>query len=279
MKTVISASRRTDIPAFYLKWFMESIQKGFVEVANPFFPKNIRRVSLLPQDVAWIVFWSRNYGPFLKHTSFFEPYELFFHFTILPASKLEKIPVKITPALAQLQQLANLYDPQRIIWRYDPLVYWREGNSLISNHHIRDFKFLCKEIGEMGVKSCYTSFAFPYAKFLARFKKKFPQDTLYEPTLNEQLSIINEMQAIASIYGIKLFSCCNDRLLRVHGVEKGHCIDGSLLNRLVPHKKVSRAKAPTRKDCGCTKSIDIGDYRRQPCPFGCLYCYANPQWQ
>jgi len=148
----------------------------------------------------------------------------------------------------------------------------------VTNHHIRDFEFLCREIGTVGVKRCYTSFAFPYRKFLTRFKTKFPGDSLYEPTRSEQLNIITDMQAVASAYGIRLFSCCNDHLLQVAGVEKGHCIDGNLLNHLSPTKQVSVAKAPTRKDCGCTKSVDIGDYRKQPCPFGCIYCYANPLW-
>jgi hypothetical protein len=88
MKQVISASRRTDIPAFYLKWFTGNIRKGFVEVANPFNRKQLKQVSLSPRDVAWIVFWSRNYGSFLKDPDQFLEYRMFFHFTINPPHRL-----------------------------------------------------------------------------------------------------------------------------------------------------------------------------------------------
>ncbi|WP_456443299.1 DUF1848 family protein, partial [Caldithrix abyssi] len=66
MKDIISASRRTDIPAFYLNWFIQRIREGFVEVQNPFYPQAVKRVLLDAEQVEWIVFWSRNYSHFLK---------------------------------------------------------------------------------------------------------------------------------------------------------------------------------------------------------------------
>jgi len=279
MKTIISASRRTDIPAFYLSWFMDAIKVGQIEVANPFYPAQKRVIDLRPRSVGWIVFWSRNYAPFLRHHTFFDDYALFFHFTILPPSMLEKVNVQPTQALKQLQTLTRLYGPERIIWRYDPLVYWTEGGKMRTNHIPDNFAFLCREIGAMGITRCYTSFAHPYAKFIQRFKKKFPSARLIDLPDPQKFSVIGEMATIAAENGLTLYSCCNDRLLEVEGVKKGHCIDGRLLNELRPDINVSQAKAPTRKDCGCTKSIDVGSHVHQPCPYGCIYCYANPQWQ
>ncbi len=279
MKQVISASRRTDIPAFYLNWFIDAIQTGWVEVRNPFYPAQSRRVSLLPEDVSWIVFWSRNYAHFLRKRSYFEPYQLFFHFTILPPSILEKSPMPLNRQLQQLEQLVKWYGAERIIWRYDPLVFWQDEGGPKSNHKIEQFADLVREISAMGVQRCYTSVAQPYAKFIQRFATKFPTKRLLKQEHPLALQAVQEMVQIARDYGMQLFACCSDFLLQIEGVQKGRCIDGHLLNRLNPKEKVSVAKAPTRAQCGCTKSVDIGDYRTQPCYFGCIYCYANPVWK
>ena len=279
MKQVISASRRTDIPAFYLNWFIRQIQQGWVDVANPFFPQKVRRVHLTPEHVAWIVFWSRNYGAFLRKRSYFADYQLFFHFTILSPSILEKHPVPLHKQLSQMEQLVRFYGAERIIWRYDPLVFWWENNRLKTNYKVQEFKYLAETIGQMGVSRCYTSLAYPYAKFRTRFKQKFPSFQLKEQPGEEAFKIVQEMVAVAREAGLRIYACCTDVLLQVEGVEKGHCIDGRLLNQMYPEEKVSQAKAPTRAQCSCTRSIDIGDYRRQPCYTGCLYCYANPVWK
>ncbi len=279
MKQVISASRRTDIPAFYLNWFIDAIQTGWVEVRNPFYPAQSRRVSLLPEDVSWIVFWSRNYAHFLRKRSYFEPYQLFFHFTILPPSILEKSPMPLNRQLQQLEQLVKWYGAERIIWRYDPLVFWQDEGGPKSNHKIEQFADLVREISAMGVQRCYTSVAQPYAKFIQRFAIKFPTKRLLKQEHPLALQAVQEMVQITKDYGMQLFACCSGFLLQIEGVQKGRCIDGHLLNRLNPKEKVSVAKAPTRAQCGCTKSVDIGDYRTQPCYFGCIYCYANPVWK
>ena len=84
------------------------------------------------------------------------------------------------------------------------------------------------------------------------------------------------MKLIAADFNIQLYCCCNDRFAN-KGVSKGSCINGHLLNQL-SNNSVTTAKSPTRKECGCTHSIDIGNYTQQPCYYGCIYCYANPVW-
>lgn len=279
MKNVISASRRTDIPAFYLDWFIEALRKGWVEVRNPFYPGQSRTVNLTPEHVSWIVFWSRNYAHFLKKRSNFEAYQLFFHFTILPPSVLEKSPMPVKEQLHQLEKLVEFYGPERIIWRYDPLVFWQENDVLRSNHQLKKFSELAKEISALGIQRCYISIAQPYPKFVKRLHEKFPSFKLLEQQHPVALEAVQEMIPVAKKFDIQLFACCNDFLLQFDGIQKGHCIDGNLLNRLHLQDPVSVAKAPSRPQCGCTKSIDIGDYRKQPCYFGCIYCYANPVWK
>lgn len=276
MKTVISASRRTDIPAFYLKWFIERIKEGNVDVENPFYRNNFYQVNLKPDSVEWIIFWSRNYAQFLKHYKFFEPYNLFFHFTIISHHPyLEKYNLDHKQALTQAQRLVSIYGAGRIIWRYDPIVIWKQGDVYVSNYNEKKFDHLCRELGQIGLKKCYFSIASPYAKFIKKFKSKYPRLNLLTKVSAHQDQVVLRMKAVSSDYGIKLYSCCNNHLVDGQ-ILRGSCISGFLLNKLSGAKTVSVAKAPTRKDCGCTKSVDIGNYRQQPCYFGCIYCYANP---
>lgn len=276
MKSVISASRRTDIPAYYLNWFVEAVTAGYVEVVNPFYKKNKRIVRLDPDHVNWIVFWSRNYAHFIRQKDFFRDYNLFFHFTILPNSILERAALPIEKALHQMRLLSEIYGPGRIVWRYDPIVHWIENQTITSNHDLEKFEDLCKTIGSFGIKRCYFSFVTTYQKFEKRFVKKFPGFQIYNLDKNLQLSILYKMTDVSEKYNIKLYSCCNDGLLTDTRICKGHCIDGKLLNEMNKNEKISVAKTPTRDDCGCSHSIDIGDYLKQPCNYGCIYCYANP---
>ncbi|MHB2155868.1 DUF1848 domain-containing protein [Calditrichota bacterium GD2] len=279
MKDIISASRRTDIPAFYLNWFIQRIREGFVEVQNPFYPQAVKRVLLDPEHVEWIVFWSRNYSHFLKKRAVFEAYQLFFHFTILSPSVLEKSSMPIERQLRQLEELVKFYGAERIVWRYDPLVFWQEGNTVQTNFNGREFEFLAREISQLGLKSCTISVATPYAKFQRRLRQKFPNVRLLDPSAAFVKSTVSSVVEIAEKHQIKIEACCSDFLLKIIGVHKAACINGHYLNRLTGKKKVSEARAPSRAQCACTRSIDIGDYRRQPCYFGCIYCYANPLWK
>jgi hypothetical protein len=276
MKTVISASRRTDIPAFYLKWFMEKIQQGSVTVQNPFYRDHYYHANLKPDAVDWIVFWSRNYAKLLKHYQFFASYKLFFHFTIISHHPyLEKYALEIRQALAQTERLVSLYGAERVIWRYDPIVIWQEQDAYVANYNEKQFNQLCREFGQLGINKCYFSIVSPYVKFIRRFNGKYPQLNLISHVSAKQEHVVSRMKAVSSNYGIRLYSCCNDTLVDGE-ILKGSCISGSLLNKFSGVKKVSEARVPTRKDCGCTRAIDIGNYRQQPCHFGCIYCYANP---
>jgi hypothetical protein len=100
-KIVLSASRRTDVPAFYMDWFMRSIEQGFFEVTNPY---NRRKsiVAATPDKVHTIVFWSKNFARFLDHHygDFLQRqgYHLFFNFTINSENPL------LEPHVPPLQQ-------------------------------------------------------------------------------------------------------------------------------------------------------------------------------
>ncbi len=111
---VISASRRTDIPAFYMPWFMDRIDKGYFEVVNPY----NRRTSIVPAtpaEVHTIVFWSKNFGPFITgrygEKLIDAGYHLFFNYTLNSESPL------LEPNLPPLQtRMSQLGDYERAFW-------------------------------------------------------------------------------------------------------------------------------------------------------------------
>ncbi len=274
MKRVISASRRTDIPAFYMRWLGDRVAEGFVNVANPLYREKVTRVSLLPEHVAWLVLWSKNFAVFERWAERFDAYELFFHFTInAPNSFLEPGVPTGEQALRQVEFLAARYGGRRVTWRYDPLVCWRESGSVRSNYDPVWFEDMCRRMAPLGVERCTTSFMTPYGKVLQRFRRLFPQISLVDPPPDQKRAWAAALREIAGTYGIRLSSCTDAVLFDV--LPKGACVDGRLLNSLSA-SRVSCAKAPGRDACGCTHSIDIGDFERQECGYACLYCYANP---
>ena len=128
-KIVISASRRTDIPAFYMPWFMDRIKRGFFEVVNPYNRKT-RRIPATPDEVHTIVFWSKNFYPFLKN-SWGEKlqkagYHLFFNFTINSESpRLEPHLPSLDARLDQLAHLCDQFGSRVVNWRFDPICFFK----------------------------------------------------------------------------------------------------------------------------------------------------------
>jgi hypothetical protein len=281
MKRVISASKRTDIPAFYMKWFVERVQAGSVDVDNPLYRSHKTHVSLSADDVAWIVFWSKNYGVFQRFARHFEAYQLYFQFTINPPNALLEPDVPPTEqALRQAEWLTRRYGGSRVAWRYDPITCWREHGSERSNYDTAWFASTCAALAGCGVQRCYTSFADHYAKFRQRVRRIYPDVELVDPPEDTKREWAAKLAAIAGEHRIELHCCTEAVLESVPGITKGRCIDGGLLTELggqtVSCAKASDTQSPGREACGCTRAIDIGNYQQQECGYACLYCYANP---
>lgn len=268
MRRVISASRRTDIPAFHTDWFIRRLAEGYVVVKNPWSGKP-SVVSLKPGDVHSVVFWSKDYSPLLPRLEEVEKYSknLFFHFTItgLPAEVEPRTPPTVQAA-GDLAYLSERYSPDRVVWRFDPVVVTKE---LPFESFEERFALIAEKLRGK-VKTCYTSFATPYRKAAKKFKSKglslagLPEE--------QRKGYARRLGNLAERYGITLYSCC-DRVIISDKVREGSCIDGALLAGLATDPGVSAEKVPTRAGCGCTRSVDIGSY--DACGHGCLYCYAN----
>lgn len=281
MRRVISASKRTDIPAFYLRWFAERVAEGFVDVPNPLYRHRTTRVPLRPDDVAWIVFWSRNYGAFPRLAERFAAYRLYFQFTINPPEPwLEPHVPPTAVALRQAEWLASRYGGECIAWRYDPIASWQRDGHTQTNYAPAFFAQVCRALAAFGVRRCFTSFADHYAKVQRRLAWLDPGAAWVDPTAAEKRAWAAELAAIAAAHGMALLTCCEPASEDVPGIAPGACIDGRLLHALggeaVSTARSSDAQLPGRAACRCTRAIDVGDYERQPCGYRCLYCYALP---
>lgn len=264
---IISASRRTDIPAFYTDWFLNRLAMGFVDVVHPY-TKTWRRVSLKPEDVGAIVFWSKSYAPLLTNLDQVEKTtrNLFFHFTITANRDLELRTPDHREAIRDYIHLARRYSPDHLVWRFDPVCITDK-----LSYEIHEERFAsCAELLRGHARTCIISFAHPYKKMLDNFRR-YTSHTPLPLGGPDQITYANRLAERAARYGIRLFACCNDHLVS-YTIGKARCIDGARLSLLFNTPLDTRAAA-TRKGCGCTKSIDIGAY--DTCGHGCLYCYAN----
>lgn len=172
-KIVISASRRTDIPAFYMDNFMGGIARGRFHVKNPFNGR-ISEVPAAPQAVGGIVFWSKDFGRFLDGG--YGPalarmgYNLFFLFTVNSASTiLEPNLPSLATRIGQAEQLADQHDPRSLWWRFDPICFYQYGNGPVQNN-LADFPWIGEQMAQIGVTRCITSFVDIYAKVTRRVK-------------------------------------------------------------------------------------------------------------
>lgn len=267
---IISVSRRTDIPAFYMSWLMGQIHRRKAVYYNPFSYRGYE-VSLKPADVDVMVFLSKNYAPLLPYLAELQSlYPLYFHFTITGLSGIfeERVP----PAAEMVEvfrELSRRTSPEQVEWRFDPIVL---SNLTPPEFFVKEFANLANRL-EGYTSRCYVSFAKVYDRMKRAFRELEQQKGIRllsaDPILYRQLA--DELAAAGREHGIQLYSCCNDFL--VNGlVEKGRCIDGEHLSRVFGLRK-SFPVAPTREGCGCARSIDLGVY--DTCPHGCSYCYAN----
>jgi len=271
MKKIISVSRRTDIPAFYGDWFMGRLDEGFVGVVHPFGGKKYI-VSLKPRDVVCFVFWSKNFSPFLEKLKIIDGlgYKFHFNYTVTGLPRVFESNVEKQAAIKALKQLSRAYSPKHINWRFDPIII---SSVCGRDFYIKAFEELASRF-EGIVERCYFSFVIKYGKVVRNFDEleKTKGVKVIDRCNDFKIELANELAAIAERFGIKMFSCCGDYLVG-EKIKKARCVDGGIIEELFFPDGFSYTDKPTRQECGCTESIDIGTYGT--CPHGCVYCYAN----
>ncbi|MEW5818009.1 MAG: DUF1848 domain-containing protein [Spirochaetota bacterium] len=274
---IISASRRTDIPAYYGAWFMERLRAGFCDTINPYDPAKKRHISLKREEVDCIAFWTRypaGLFPFLDELSGLG-YPYYFLYTLLdyPPIFEPHTPV-FNNRLRLFRELANKIGSGKVIWRYDPIILTSKTGTVF---HLQTFDRLARLL-EGYTKRVIISFYDPYRKTEKRIKilEKNGYILLRKVDSGEtEVAFLQELARIAALRGMEITSCAEENSPEQCGIIPGSCIDADLILREfgipIPYKK----DPGQRKHCRCVISADIGSYNT--CFTGCAYCYATSE--
>ncbi len=266
---VISASRRTDLPAFHPRWLSSQLRQGRTVCLNPR-TKTPYEVDLSPQSVHTLVLWSRNFTPLLPEWDRLRPYRTYLMLTLtgLP-SWLEPGAPTESEVLSGLNWLSRQLPPGAVAWRYDPVIL---GPGCPPEERLETFHRLASLISPFGIKRVIVSFLKPYSHLSGRLP------TLYNRRLDPRkvAQIAGALADTAARFGMRISVCAEPELSGISAVDQIGCIDARVLEEVFEPGATRARDTGQRRDCLCTRSRDIGSYE-QPCDHGCLYCYAqNP---
>ena len=265
---ILSASRRTDIPAFYSDWFYRRVEEGFFLVRNPMNTRQVSRVQISPQNVESFVFWTKNPSDsFISGLERLDAlgYKYYFQFTVTPyAEDIEKFLPHKEEIIRKFIRLSEQIGREKVIWRYDPILltgrysmeYHRESFA-----HLVDC--LCGHTEKVII-----SFIDSYPKI----RRRMAECDIAGLSGEQMRLLASELKAVAMAHGLPVESCAEQIDLADIGIAHGHCVDGNLVNRICGKKFAFARDKSQRVECGCAASIDIGAY--DSCRNGCVYCYA-----
>lgn len=307
---IISASRSTDIPAFYADWFFKRLEFGFSAWTNPF---NGVKSYVSYDKTRFIVFWSKNPEPLLDYLHILEERNIkcYIQYTLndYETEKFEKVPT-LERRIETFKLLVDRLGVGSVVWRFDPLI-------LTDDISIDDLLHKIRNIGDQ-LKGYTEKLIFSYADISLYKKVKTNLDKSGIPyhewtpeqmeEFAEKLSTMNKERE----WNYSLATCGEKIDISKYGIEHNRCIDGDLITRiawhdqelmkfmkvkiedvpppslfgdmeipqgaiLLPNNKffmsAHKKDAGQREFCGCMAAKDIGEYNT--CPHLCEYCYAN----
>ena len=307
---IVSASRSTDIPAFYADWFFHRLKVGYSAWTNPF---NGVKSYVSYQDTHFIVFWSKNPRPLLSHLDYLKERNIgcYIQYTLNDYEKegLERGVPNLSERIDTFKQLVNKLGKGRVIWRFDPLL-------LTDDISIDTLLSKIEFIGDH-LQGYTEKLVFSYADILSYRKVRANLEKSHIPyhewTELQMLEFAERLAELNKKWGYTLATCGEKVDLQQFGIEHNHCVDDALIIRfayedkkLMDFLKVKMFPMPVpnlfgeseslpedaiilpnntyathgdnrdkgqRLFCGCIVSKDIGEYNT--CPHLCEYCYAN----
>lgn len=306
---IISASRSTDIPAFYAKWFFNRLAKGYCVWINPF---NQQKTYVSFSRCRVIVFWTKNPEPILPYLHELDERGIHYYFQVTlndyVGEGFEPNVPSVEQRVGTFRKLSDMIGRERVIWRFDPLIItpaitprtllsriWKIGNMLKGYTDKLVFSFV-------DVRA--------YRKVQNNLVKEtgcFTKDNVEDAEMNEtqRKEIVEGLVKLRDIWAeegwkLTLATCAEDMELGDYSIEHNRCIDGELMERVfgedkelvyylhtgkmpekdlfgvlppLPDKQRNMKDKGQRKICGCMISKDIGMYNT--CRHFCVYCYAN----
>ena len=267
---IVSASYRSDIPAFYGVWFRQRLAEGTVWVANPYGGRPYE-VSLRAPACDGLVFWTRNLAPFRAALAEVAGYDLPFAVQYTITGYPRALEASVTDAehsIAQMRWLAETYGPRVAVWRYDPVLL----TSLTPPAWHRETFARLAEALSGATDEVVLSFAQIYAKTRTNLERAAGRHgfTWTDPTDGEKQALLGDLAEIAAGQGLTA-TLCSQPDLPVSGLVPARCIDAQRLSDIAGRPIAAKTKG-NRPGCLCAESRDIGAY--DTCPHGCTYCYA-----
>ena len=306
---IISASRSTDIPAFYAKWFFNRLAKGYCAWYNPF---NQQKMYISFSKCRTIVFWTKNPKPIMPYLHILDEMGIHYYFQVtLNDYAKEGFEPNVPSVEKRIETFKNLSDTigkEKVIWRFDPLIItptigqrelltriWHIGNKLKGYTNKLVFSFV-------DVKA-YRKVQNNLVKETVFFTKEDVENA--EANYDQRIEIVQGLKKIRDAWhdqgwDVEMATCAEDIDLETYGIEHNRCIDGELMKRIfaddeelvyylhtlkwpekdmfgnlppIPKKEKKVKDSGQRKICGCMVSKDIGMYNT--CRHFCVYCYAN----
>lgn len=275
---IISASRATDIPAFYADWFFRRLEKGHVRWRNPFSGQD-SYVSF--GNTRFIVFWSKNPAPLLPYLPILKERGIgcYIQYTLndYEAEGLEPNVPPLSQRIETFRRAVEALGRGAVVWRFDPLILTDKIN----------IDTLLEKIAHIGnALTGYTEklvFSFADIESYKKVSRNLRQSGINyrewdEESMRESAARLSTLNR--NNWNLELATCAERIDLSEYGIGHNRCIDPELISSLAPDDEILQnflynAKTDTgqRKACGCILSKDIGAYNT--CPHGCLYCYAN----
>ncbi|MDE6149031.1 MAG: DUF1848 domain-containing protein [Ruminococcus sp.] len=261
---ILQTGMRTDIPAFYSRWFANRLKEGFVLVRNPYNPENVTRYRISPDVVDLISFCTKNPAPMFEYMDLLKPYGQYWFVTITSYGRdvEPNVPPK-EKVMADFRRLSDIVGINSIGWRYDP-IFIDEKYTL--ERHISDFEKMAKYLAGY-TEVCVISFIDLYKKVL----RNFPQ--VSEVNYADRLSIGKAFVETGRKYGITIKPCAEGRELERYGADCSGCMTVQTYETALGMKLNAPKKKSLRSECSCLLGSDIGEY--DTCGHLCRYCYAN----
>lgn len=265
---IINTGCRTDIPAFYAKWFMNRIREGYVLVRNPYNPNQVTKYNLSPEVVDCLAFCTKNPEPMLSYLDKLDMYKQYWFVTITPYGKdIEpNVPDK-KKVMESFKKLSNHIGVDSIGWRYDPIFI---GDGFDVNKHITCFGNMAKELKGY-THNCTISFLDLYEKV----KRNAPN--INPPTKEEQIEMAKAFRKIGKENDMVIHACCEKTYLSQYGLQCNGCMSQEIVEKAINNTLQPPKRKNLRQECSCLMGNDIGAYNT--CGHLCKYCYANANKQ
>lgn len=260
---ILNVSGRTDIVAFYNKWFMKRFEEGFVDVRNPFNPKLVSRIYF--EDVDLILFCTKNPLPIVEKLELIDK-PIIFQVTLTPyKSDIEpNVPSK-KDVIESIKKISKIVGIENTYVRYDPIFLSEKYNI---EYHVKAFRRLCNLLNGY-VRHIIVSFIDDYKNV----RKNMETLKMRDFTEEDYRTIGEEFSKSARENGMTVQTCFEDVNLGEYGFTIGECLSRELAFKMTGKTDFKLWTARKERKCNCVAMVDVGEYNT--CKHFCKYCYAN----